>query len=141
MEEFFNNCKNEFEFAVSAREYSPLTLAYIGDAVFEMCVRTMIISKANAPVNVLNKRARGFVNAGMQAKMFEKIKGFLTEEEFSVMKRGRNAKSFTSAKNATISDYRHATGLEALFGYLYIKNDVKRLLEIFNMCVEDENEK
>ena len=126
-------------FKISPNEYSPLNLAYIGDSVFEIFVRTMVIKNGNMPVNKLHKISKSFVNAKSQAHMFDKIKDSLTEEELAVMKRGRNAKSFTSAKNATIIDYRHATGLEALFGYLYIKGEIKRLNEIFNMCIEKEN--
>jgi len=125
------------EFKIDANEYSPLNLAYIGDAVFEVFVRTIAIRNGNMPVNKLHGFSKKFVNAKAQSKMFEKIRESLTDEEFSVLKRGRNAKSFTSAKNASISDYRQATGLEALFGYLYIKGDNKRLAEVFDMCVKE----
>ncbi len=141
VEDFFDEIlKNDVngEFKISAREYSPLNLAYIGDAVFEIFVRTMVLKNGNMPVNQLHKISKTFVNAKAQAEMFEKIKDKVTDEELAVLKRGRNAKSFTSAKNASITDYRHATGLEALFGYLYIKGDSKRLIEIFNMCIEKE---
>jgi len=139
-ESFFDtvshNLKNGFK--IQANEYSPLNLAYIGDAVFEVFVRTMVLENGNMPVNKLHKISKGFVNAKAQAEMFEKIKDRVTPEELAVLKRGRNAKSFTSAKNASITDYRHATGLEALFGYLYIKGENERLAEIFNMCIEKE---
>ena len=124
---------------INANECSPLNLAYIGDSVFEIFVRTRVIKNGNMPVNKLHKISKDFVNAKSQARMFNKIKDNLTEEEMAVMKRGRNAKSFTSAKNASITDYRHATGLEALFGYLYIKGEIKRLNEIFNMCIKKES--
>ncbi len=139
-ESFFDtishNLKNGFK--IKANEYSPLNLAYIGDAVFEVFVRTMVIENGNMPVSKLHKISKEFVNAKAQAEMFEKIKDRVTPEELAVLKRGRNAKSFTSAKNASITDYRHATGLEALFGYLYIKGENERLAEIFNMCIEKE---
>lgn len=118
-------------------QYSPLVLAYLGDAVFEMCVRSMIVSKSNAQVNALHKQARSFVNAKAQADMFNKIKDILTEEELLVFKRGRNAKSNTVAKNSKVSDYRHATGMEALFGYLFLKGDNERITELFNKCVKE----
>lgn len=135
MKELFNEINNSIKRNISANEYSPLVLAYIGDAVFEICVRTMVVNEGNAPVNILNKTSRKYVNAGAQSEMFYKIKDNLTEEELSILKRGRNAKSFTSAKNSTISDYRHATGLEALFGYLYLKNMNERIIELFKLCV------
>ncbi len=135
-ETFFNSISSDLK--INANEYSPLNLAYIGDAVFEIFVRTMVIKNGNMPVNKLHKASKDFVNAKAQAGMFEKIKDSVTTEELAVLKRGRNAKSFTAAKNASIIDYRYATGLEALFGYLYIKGDIKRLNEIFNMCVEKE---
>jgi ribonuclease-3 family protein len=121
-----------------AKEYSPLVLAYIGDAVYEILVRQYIVSCGNAPVNVLNKRARGIVNAAAQSSAYEKIKDMLTEEETSVYKRGRNAKSYTSAKNQSISDYRRATGMEALFGFLYIEGKNERISELFEKCIGDE---
>ena len=137
LREFFDSVSKEFK--INANEYSPLNLAYIGDAVFEIFVRTMVIKNGNMPVNKLHKASKEFVNARAQARMFEKIKDLVNDEELAVLKRGRNAKSFTSAKNASVIDYRYATGLETLFGYLYIKGDIDRLGEIFNMCVEKEN--
>jgi len=137
IEKFFDSVSDGFK--INANEYSPLNLAYIGDAVFEVFVRTMVIKNGNMPVNKLHKTAKSFVNAKSQAEMFEKIKDSVNEEELAVLKRGRNAKSFTSAKNASIIDYRCATGLEALFGYLFIKGDIKRLKEIFDLCIEKES--
>ena len=111
-------------------------LAYIGDAVYEILVRQYIVSRGNAPVNVLNRDARRIVNAGAQSEAYEKIKDMLTEEETAVYKRGRNAKSHTAAKNQTITDYRRATGIEALFGYLYIEGQNDRMSELFNVISE-----
>lgn len=119
------------------KEYSPLVLAYMGDAVFEILVRKYVVSTGNAPVNTLNKRARGIVNAGNQAKLYMLLESHLTEEEMAVMKRGRNAKSFTKAKNQSVTDYRHATGVETLFGYLYLKGDKDRLQELFDICINN----
>lgn len=121
-----------------AETYSPLNLAYIGDAVFELLVRSRLLAEGNRPVNKLNKRATGYVKASAQAEAYRRLEDKLSEEELAVLKRGRNAKSFSRAKNATVSDYRHATGLEALFGYLYLKGRNERIIELFNMCSEDE---
>ena len=123
--------------SVNPRELSPLTLAYIGDGVFEMFVRLTILTDGNAPVNRLNKKAQGLVNAKAQAQMYFRISSKLTEEEEGVFRRGRNAKSYTSPKNADLMDYRHATGLEAIFGFLYLKGDKERALELFRMGMEE----
>ncbi len=120
---------------ISPKEYSPLVLAYMGDAVFELCVRTMAIGTSTAGVNALNKKVRALVNATAQAAMFDKIKDMLSEEERSVLMRGRNAKSHSASKSASLLDYRHATGLEALFGYLFLKEDHERIAQIFNQCI------
>ena len=102
-----------------------------------MLVRTMIIKKANCPVNRLHKEAKNYVSAVNQAKMFDKLMSASNEEERSVLKRGRNAKSFSKAKNASVIDYRHATGLEALFGYLYLCGKNERIIELFKICTEE----
>jgi len=117
-------------------EIQILNLAYIGDAVFEIMVRTHIMANTKSAANELHKTAKTYVNAGAQAKMYKLLSGCLSEEEMSLMRRGRNAKSQTKAKNASINDYRHATGMEALFGYLYLKNEVVRLTELFNICIK-----
>jgi ribonuclease-3 family protein len=116
-------------------ELSPLVLAYIGDAVFELMVRSEVLRSGNAPVNKLNKKARDIVNAASQSAMYAALEGELSEAELAVMKRGRNAKSFTKAKNQSVSDYRRATGVEALFGYTYLMGDTKRLEELFEICM------
>lgn len=123
---------------IKYKEYSPLVLAYMGDAVFEILVRKYIVSFGNAPVNELNKKARLIVNAGNQAKLYLLLEEYLTEEEMTVMKRGRNAKSFTKAKNQSVTDYRHATGVEALFGYLYLKGNIDRINELFHICIKGD---
>jgi len=114
---------------VPAEQYSPLTLAYIGDCVFELYVRTFLIRNANAQVEKLHRRAVGYSNCKAQAEFVHKIMDVLTEEELAVYKRGRNAKSIPP-KNAEISDYKAATGLEAVLGYLYIKGETDRLAEL-----------
>ena len=117
---------------IPAKQLSPLVLAYIGDAVFEIIVRTMVVSEGNAPVNILHKKASAVVKAKTQAQIYFNIEGMLSEEEYAVLKKGRNAKSFTMPKNADVSDYRHATGVEALFGYLYLINRLDRAMELFS---------
>ena len=114
------------------REYSALTLAYIGDAVYEIIIRTYIVGKGNAPVERLHKRSSRLVKAETQANLIMAIEDQLTEEEYAVYKRGRNAKSYTMAKNATMSDYRKATGCEALVGYLYLTERYERLTELIH---------
>lgn len=115
------------------KSYSPLTLAFIGDAIYDLVIRTMIVEKGNAPVNKLHKQVSNLVKAPAQMELLHKIEDKLTEEEISVYKRGRNAKSFTTAKNASITEYRIATGLEALIGYLYLNNQFSRILELMKM--------
>jgi ribonuclease-3 family protein len=112
------------------KTYSPLTLAFIGDSIFDLIMRTAVVESGNAPVNKIHKRVTKLVQASAQAALYFQIKDQLTEEELAVFKRGRNAKSFTSAKNAGIVEYRTATGLEALVGYLYLTNQTKRMLEL-----------
>ncbi len=113
-----------------ANTYSPLALAYIGDGVYEMFIRTYVLAKGNAPVNKLHKASRELVRATTQARIYHIVEPMLTEEEQQVLKRGRNAKSISAPKNADITEYRHATGLEALIGYLYIEGNITRIHEI-----------
>ncbi|MCR5343786.1 MAG: ribonuclease III [Butyrivibrio sp.] len=110
--------------------YSPLALAFMGDSVYEIVIRSMVVQEANRPAGQLNKMKIKYVNAAAQAKIIEYLEPSLTEEESEVYKRGRNAKSYTSAKNQSVTDYRKATGLESLCGYLYLKGDMARLLEL-----------
>lgn len=119
------------------RSYSPLTLAYVGDAVYELVIRTMIISKGNAPVNKLHKRSAALVKAPAQAQMMKVIEPLLSEEELHVYKRGRNAKSYTSAKNASVIDYRIATGFEALMGWFYLQERQERMLELIKIGLNE----
>ena len=116
-----------------------MVLAYLGDAVFELYIRAMLVGQANASVNELHRRARGYVSAGAQAGMYHRLVKVLTEEELSVIKRGRNAKAHT-VRNAPVNDYRHATGLETLFGYLYMKGEHDRALLLFMRCISENDE-
>ena len=113
-------------------EYSPLVLAYVGDAVFELYVRKMLTNIGNAQVDKLHKTATSYVNAAAQCDSFKKIEHKLTEFEMCIYKRGRNAKS-TVPKNADMIQYRVATGLEALIGYIYLTGDINRLDEIMSL--------
>lgn len=118
------------------RTYSPLTLAYLGDAVFELVVRTVLVERKNTQPEKLHKAATKIVKAETQALMAEALKEHLTEEELAVYKRGRNAKAVTRAKNATMSEYRRATGFEALMGWLYLKDETARMMELVRMGIE-----
>ena len=120
------------------RSYSPLTLAYIGDGVYEMIIRTILVKKGNCPVNRLHKKASSLVKAGAQSAIMEVIEEKLTPEELSVYRRGRNAHSPTMAKHATMADYRRATGFEALMGYLYLKEDYTRMLTLVRMGIGED---
>ena len=120
------------------RSYSPLTLAYIGDGVYELIIRTILVKKGNCPVNRLHKKASSLVKAGAQSAIMEVIEEELTPEELSVYRRGRNAHSPTMAKHATMADYRRATGFEALMGYLYLKEDYTRILTLVRMGIGEE---
>ncbi len=122
----------------SANTYSPLVLAYIGDAVYETYVRCSIVSTGNMPVHKLHKASTGYVKAKAQSDLMEKMLPLLTEEETAVFKRGRNAKSATSPKHADIVDYRRATGFEALIGYLYISDRKDRIVELLDTCMDFE---
>lgn len=118
------------------RTYSPLTLAYIGDGIFELVIRTVLVGRKNTQAEKLHKAATKIVKAETQALLAEAIKEELTEEELSVYKRGRNAKAVTRAKNATMSEYRRATGFEALMGYLYLKGDMERMMDLISSGIE-----
>lgn len=118
------------------RTYSPLTLAYIGDAVYDLVIRSVVVERGNRAANDLHKRTTRYVKAETQAKMIVALQEELTDEEEAVYKRGRNAKSYTAAKNATIGDYRKATGFEALIGFLYLTEQTDRLLYLVKRGIE-----
>lgn len=119
---------------------SPLNLAFVGDTVFDLFVRETLVCQANRPVSKLHQKATKLVKASSQARAVERIKDRLTVEEQNVIRRGRNAHTNHKAKNMTEADYHTATGLEALFGYLYLKGETDRLREIFDMITEQEEE-
>lgn len=123
---------------VNPDELSPLTLAFIGDTVFDLLVREDIITCANRPANDLHNLAVKKVKASAQAEFCKIIMPSLSEKETAVFKRGRNAKSGHLPKNASQSDYHMATGFEALLGYLYLKGETDRIKEIYNMISGQE---
>lgn len=130
------------EFAVSdvdIRTYSPLALAYIGDGIFDLIIRTLVVGKGNTKASQLHYQTSHIVKAQTQAKMIEALEPDLTEEENDVYRRGRNAKSPTMAKNASMTDYRKATGFEALMGYLYLKDDLDRVMELTKIGLKRVN--
>lgn len=121
---------------IDIRTYSPLTLAYIGDAIYDLVIRTIVVERGNTSANNLHKKAVRYVNAVTQARMIEALQEELSEEERTVYKRGRNAKSYTTAKNASVIDYRKATGFEALCGYLYLTGKQERMLALIRTAIE-----
>ena len=121
---------------VDIREYSPLTLAYIGDCVYDLVIKSLVINAGNKQVNKLHQETSSFVQASTQSLMMRTMQEHLNEEEHAVYKRGRNAKSVSPAKNQSITDYRRATGFEALLGYLYLKKDYKRLLDLVKIGLD-----
>ena len=129
---------------INITDYSPLTLAYIGDGIYEIVIRTVIVDEANRQVNKIHKAASNLVKAGTQARMIHYIMDDLTDEELTIYKRGRNAKAVTRAKNASMSEYRTATGFEALMGWLYLTGQSERMMKLIKKSVtvftaEDNN--
>ncbi len=114
------------------RTYSPLTFAYIGDAVFEIIIRTAIVEQGQRPANVLHKHKAKIVCAKTQAKMLDAVYEELSEEEQDIYRRGRNA----MAKNASLSDYKKATGFEALCGYLFLADNMERVIVIVKRALD-----
>ncbi|MGE5473843.1 MAG: Mini-ribonuclease 3 [Ignavibacteriales bacterium] len=132
----FNNIPKK-----NIQEMTPITLAYIGDAVFELFVRLYLIGEGDVKTSLLHKKSITFVKAQAQAEIVKAISDLLTEEERDIIRRGRNIKPASPPKNADIMDYRYATGFEALIGYLYLMEDNKRLLEILKLCIEAKGNK
>lgn len=122
------------------REYSPLTLAYIGDSIYDLIIKSLVINEGNKQVQKLHQETSSLVQASAQSKMMRTLQEILTEEEHAIYKRGRNAKSVSPAKNQSITDYRRATGFEALMGYLYLKKDMKRLIDLVKIGLDSLKE-
>lgn len=121
---------------VDIREYSPLTLAYIGDSIFDVIIKSLVVNEGNKQVKKLHSETSLYVQASAQSQMMRVIQDHLTEDEHAIYKRGRNAKSVSPAKNQSITDYRRATGFEALMGYLYLKKEWKRMLDLVKMGLD-----
>lgn len=119
-----------------ATEFSPLVLAYIGDAVYDLIIRSILVSMGNRPVNKLNKDATSLVKASAQSEIIKLISDSLSDKEYTVFKRGRNSSPHTMAKNASMTDYKYATGFEALIGFLYLDNRCDRALELIKLGVD-----
>ena len=126
---------------VDVHSYSPLTLAYIGDSIYDLIIKSLVINQGNSQVNKLHKETSMYVQASTQSLMMRAMQEELTEEEHAVYKRGRNAKSVSPAKNQSITDYRRATGFEALLGYLYLKKEWKRMLDLVKIGLDSLKEK
>ncbi|MDD6441974.1 MAG: ribonuclease III domain-containing protein [bacterium] len=123
--------RREFEMKeVNIDSYSPLTLAYIGDSVYDLIIKSLVINEGNKQVKKLHQETSRMVQASAQSEMMRVIQGVLTEEEHAVYRRGRNAKSVSPARNQSLTDYRRATGFEALIGWLYLKSDWKRIIDL-----------
>ena len=118
------------------RSYSGLALAYIGDVVYDLVIRTVVVSRANRSVNDLHRITVRYVSAGAQSRIVQALMDSLTEEEQSVYRRGKNSKPHTTAKNASVADYLRATGFEAVLGYLYLKDDMERVLYLVKKGIE-----
>ena len=118
---------------VNIDSYSPLTLAYIGDCVYDLIIKTLVISEGNKQVKKLHQETSKIVQASAQSEMMRVIQEVLTEEEHAVYRRGRNAKSVSPAKNQSLTDYRRATGFEALMGWLYLQDDWKRMIDLIKI--------
>ena len=139
--DFLAYCKNALHLQpVDAGMYSPLVLAYIGDAVYELIIRTKVINHGSMQVNKMHKKSASLVKAETQANLTKILEPHLTPEEHAVFKRGRNAKSGTMAKHATMVDYRMATGFEALMGYLFLSEQFTRMMELVSIGLENIGE-
>lgn len=126
---------------VDISEYSPLALAYIGDCVYDLVIKTLVVNEGNKQVQKLHAQTSTYVQAKTQSLMMRTMQEELTEEEHAVYKRGRNAKSVSPAKNQSLTDYRRATGFEALLGYLYLKKEWKRLLDLVKIGLDSLKDK
>ena len=131
-----NLIKRDFRLGeVDLKTLSPLTLAFVGDCIYDLILRTVIVERHNASPNQLHREKSRLAKAPAQAEMAEVLQEHLTQEELAVYRRGRNAKSHTTAKNASVLDYRKATGLEALYGWLYLSGQEERLLQLLRLSL------
>ena len=137
MEKMFTNLKNLTE--AEAKVLNPQVLAFVGDSVYTLFIRTMLTEKFDVKSGKLHTLANEFVKAGGQSEVLNKILPILTEDEVAIFKRARDYKTHSVAKNANVVDYKRATGLEGVIGYLYLTGNYSRLNEILNLCVQGEN--
>lgn len=121
---------------VDMKTYSPLTLAYIGDGIFDLVIRSIVVGRGNTKAAFLHKETSQLVKASAQSTMIAVIESKFNEIEEGIYKRGRNAKSATMAKNASVGDYRRATGFEAVMGYLYLTDQFERIVELVKLGLE-----
>lgn len=126
---------------LDVQEYSPLALAYIGDCVYDLIIKTWIMSGGNRQVHKMHEDTSRYVQASAQSLMMRSMQEYLNPEEHAIYRRGRNAKSVSPAKNQSITDYRRATGFEALLGYLYLKKEYERLMELVKIGLDSLLEK
>lgn len=136
---FLEQINKEFDVKeVDIREYSPLTLAFIGDCVFDLIIRSIVVERANQSPEKLHRKKSNIVKASAQSAMAVALSeaGVFDEKESDIYRRGRNAKSYSSAKNASIADYRKATGIEAVMGYLYLTGNSERAVELTKRGLE-----
>lgn len=126
---------------LDVQEYSPLALAYIGDCVYDLIIKTWIMSGGNRQVHKMHEDTSRYVQASAQSLMMRSMQEYLNQEEHAIYRRGRNAKSVSPAKNQSITDYRRATGFEALLGYLYLKKEYERLTELVKIGLDSLLEK
>ncbi len=117
------------------KQLSPQTLAFVGDTVYDLLVRGYLASTAQRPVGELNRQKVKLVNCEAQAEAVKKLTPSLTEEEIDIYRRGRNAFTKNTPKNSSVADYHSATGLEALFGFLYLKGDIDRINNLFTIII------
>ncbi|MCR4787392.1 MAG: ribonuclease III [Lachnospiraceae bacterium] len=135
--DFFDELQKEFELSkVDIRTYSPLTLAYIGDSIYDLIVKSVVVGSGNTSNNSLHKKTTKYVSAPAQSEMAKVLEELFSEEEMTIYKRGKNAKPASGAKNASRSDYLKATGFEALLGYLYLSGKTERLFELVKRGME-----
>lgn len=141
MEESIAYLRDQFQLPrQDIRTYSPLALAYIGDGIYELYIRTIVVGRGNRQASKLHHAASRLVKAPTQALMAEALEAEFTPKEEAVYRRGRNAKSYTTAKNATTGQYRKATGFEAVMGYLYLTGQYIRMIDLIKMGLEAVDE-
>ena len=121
---------------VDIKTYSPLALAYIGDCIFDLIIKSLVLNQGNKQVQKMHKETSRIVQASAQSLMMREIQKHLTEEEHLVYKRGRNTKTVSPARNQSLTDYRRATGFESLLGYLYLKKEWKRMLDLVKVGLD-----